>query len=187
MVSTQFEIADTRSNWCSAALPERSRRVCNAPEVRIFGTSVDTADRTTAVAGLRHSVVDGTLASADIVYSRLGELAGSYAMRGARVTVGMLRRMLITYPLKRHGFCPPFDAAGGAQLEAAKSDRPNGRPPVFPAAARRQRQSSVRRSGQASTISTNYRMRRGGCPPRRHGRPLSTASATAGTRCCCTS
>lgn len=64
---------------------------------------VDTTDRATAVAALQRSVLDGTAASADVVFSRLGELAGWYATKGARVTTGMLRRELSAYPLKRLG------------------------------------------------------------------------------------
>lgn len=73
----------------------------NVRVLRLEGA--DGADRTTTVAGLRRSVVDGTVASADLVFSRLRELAGSYAMRGARVTAGILRRDLSAYPLKRSG------------------------------------------------------------------------------------
>jgi hypothetical protein len=63
----------------------------------------DTSDRTSAVTVLQQAVVDGTIATADTVFSRLAELAGMYAAQGAAVTGGMLRRELSTLPLKHSG------------------------------------------------------------------------------------
>jgi putative transposase len=61
-------------------------------------------------------------------------------------------------------------------------DRPNGRPPVSPATARRQRQSCVRRSGQVSTSSASHRMRSGAAAQRRSGAAAQRRSGAAAQR-----
>jgi hypothetical protein len=96
------EASGETSTLTAVGVDELLWRWLSALNVRVLRLEgADTTDRTSAVTGLRRSVVDGTVASADLVFSRLGELAGSYAMRGARVTAGMLRRELSAYPLKR--------------------------------------------------------------------------------------
>lgn len=88
----------------AVGIDELTWRLLSALKVRILRLEgADTTDRTTAVAALQRSVLDGTAASADVVFSRLLELAGAYAQQGARVTAGMLRRELGAYPLKRLG------------------------------------------------------------------------------------
>jgi hypothetical protein len=54
----------------------------------------DETDRTAAVTRLRTVARDGTPAAADLLFSKLAELAGRYAPTGAQVTEGMLRRDL---------------------------------------------------------------------------------------------
>ncbi|MBL0888562.1 hypothetical protein [Myceligenerans indicum] len=61
----------------------------------------DTRDRTAAIATLRAVVEDGTLATADSIFSKILELTGAWAAQGGWVTAGMLRRELRAFPLKR--------------------------------------------------------------------------------------
>lgn len=88
----------------AVGVDELTWRWLSALKVRVLRLEgAETGDRTAAVAALRRSVADGTAASADSVFSHLCELAGAYATRGGRVTVGMLRRELGTHALKRLG------------------------------------------------------------------------------------
>jgi hypothetical protein len=96
--------SDGHAALTAVGIDELTWRWLSTLKVRVLRLEgAETTDRTTAVAALQRSVLDGTTASADSVFSRLSELAGAYATRGARVTVGMLRRELSTYPLKRLG------------------------------------------------------------------------------------
>jgi hypothetical protein len=68
-------------------------------ELRLEGA--DTADRTFTVARLRAVVPDGTAAAADILFSKLADLADRYAPAAATVTEATLRRDLSGTPLAR--------------------------------------------------------------------------------------
>jgi hypothetical protein len=59
------------------------------------------ADRTTAVNTLQRVLHDGTPATADALFSRLEELAGTWASQAAVLTQSVIRRSLSDYPVSR--------------------------------------------------------------------------------------
>lgn len=58
-------------------------------------------DRTTAVNTLQRVLHDGTPATADALFSRIEELAGTWASQAAVLTQSVIRRNLSDYPLSR--------------------------------------------------------------------------------------
>lgn len=67
--------------------------------LRLEGTNCD--DRTLAVNTLKRTLVDGTPAIADAMFSRLEELVKQWAPQGAILTKSLVRQRLSDYPLAR--------------------------------------------------------------------------------------
>jgi hypothetical protein len=70
----------------------------------------DRADRTAAVNTLQRMLRNGTPATADALFSRIEELAGTWAPQAAVLTQSVIRRSLSNYPLSRS---PRFANAWG--------------------------------------------------------------------------
>jgi len=66
-------------------------------QLRLEGA--DEADRTAAVASLRHVAADHSLATADAAFAALAEVAGQWTSAGAKVTQAMARRAVAGFPL----------------------------------------------------------------------------------------
>ena len=81
---------------------ELTWRWLSALKVRVLRLEdADTRDRTAAVSALQRVVADGSASTGDGVFSRIVELTGAWAARGAVLTEGMLRGELRDCALRR--------------------------------------------------------------------------------------